>query len=137
MSLLDYSEFSTPIENSVEPHTLPDNSEVIVRCIGFKTGTKEGDVTKDWFTIRYDVPSDPMCNEFQDFHWAPSSYNALEPKQRERSMYAMKCLAQAFSIDLTQPFSLEELVGKEALALLGIRKGDGQYPDQNVIRKFI
>ena len=143
MSLVDYSEYATAIETAETGKILPDRTECIIRLIGKREGTSEkttdsGDtLNRDYIILTFDVPEEPLAYNIDHFMWAPSTYRVLDAKDLNSAQYSMRCLAQALGIDLSRPFAWEDHFGKECSAMLGIKKGQGDFQDRNSIRKFI
>lgn len=136
MSLSDYSDIEKDIANAEEPKILPRGTEVKARIIAVRTGVSDkNDAT--WYQPVFDVPDEPMVQEFNAFFWDLSDRDKIEEKQVARNMSAFKNFAKAFGIDYSKPFDWEEdLVGKEGWVILGVKKSD-EYGDQNTVSKYV
>ena len=85
----------------------------------------------------FDIPSEPMAIEFNDFFWDLKDRNKLDAKQAQKSVYKFKKFAASFGIDYSRPFSwTDDLVGKEGWVILGVKKDD-EYGEKNTIQKYI
>ena len=139
MSMYDYSQYENAIETAEAGKLLPDNTECIARLIGARNGsTDKSGETRDYITLRFDIPDEPTAFEIEQFLWSPTAYSTLDPKQLNSALYQMKCIARALGIDMSQPFAWEDHFGKEVTVVLGVQVDkSGQYRDKNTIKKFI
>jgi hypothetical protein len=133
MSLIDYV---NEIKDAPEPYILQKGEEVKVRITNVRVGESEG---RPYWIPMYEVPDQPMANEFSDFFWTLSSDNKeiLTRKQWERNIYNTKCFLECFGVDLTKPFDPEEdFIGLEGWVIVGVKSSE-EYGDQNTVRKYI
>jgi len=136
MSLTDYSDIEKDIANAEEPKILPRGTEVKARIIAVRTGVSDKNGAT-WYQPVFDVPDEPMVQEFNAFFWDLADRDKIEEKQVARNMSAFKNFAKAFGIDYSKPFDWEEdLVGKEGWVILGVKKSD-EYGDQNTVSKYV
>lgn len=136
MSLTDYSDLEKEISTAPEPKTLPRGSEVKARIITVRTGVSDKNGAT-WYQPVFDVPSDPMVTEFNDFFWDLADRSKLDPKSAARALRKFKVFAQAFKLDYSRPFSwVDDLVGLEGWVILGVRKTD-EFGDQNTVSKYV
>ena len=136
MSLTDYSSMENEIENAPEPKVLPNGSEVKARIITVREGTSDKN-NAHWYSVVFDVPSEPLAKEFNGFFWDLADRDKLEEKAAMSAMRGFKTFAQAFGIDFSKPFDwIEDLVGLEGWIILGVKKTD-EYGDQNVVKKYL
>jgi len=135
MAMSDYSDLEKEISGAPEPKNLPAGAEVKARIVSVRTGISDkNDCT--WYSVVYDVPDDPMVNEFSDFFWELDR-SKLTAKQFQRSMYQFKQFASAFGIDYSRPFAWEDdLPGKEGWVITGVRKSE-EYGEQNTVKKYV
>lgn len=139
MSLTDYSNLEQEIKDAPEPKILPRGSEVKARIITVRSGVSErGDnAGAQWYQPVFDIPSEPLAKEFNDFFWDLASRDILDEKSYMRALRKFKSFAESFNIDYTRPFDWEEdLIGKEGWVILGIKKSD-EYGDGNTVQKYI
>jgi hypothetical protein len=131
----DYSDLEKEIADAPEPKTLPKGTEVQARIVSVRTGISEkNDCT--WYAPVFDVPSDPMVMEFNDFFWELDK-TKLDMKQFQRELYKFKQFASAFGIDYSRPFSWEDdLPGKEGWLIVTVQKSD-EYGEQNRVSKYV
>lgn len=135
MSLADYTDLEKEISGAPEPKTLKAGAEVKARIISVNTGVSDKNDCP-WYMPVFDVPSDPMVIEFNDFFWELDK-EKLEPKAFQRSLHKFKTFAAAFKIDYSRPFSWEDdLPGKEGWLIVGVRKSD-DYGEQNSVKKYV
>ncbi len=140
MSLCDYSSLEQTIKETPEPKILPKDTEAKLRIVRITEGVSQKDDQEiGYFLVTFDVPSEITCPEFTHFFWDLSDKDKLTPKQQNRAFLSFREFAEAFDIDYSVPFSwVDDLPGKEGWALLGIQVDKtGEYPDKNVVRKFI
>ena len=138
MTLTDYSSLEQEIKEAPEPEILPAGSEVKARIILVNSGVSEKNDAK-WYSVVYDVPSEPLCPAFSDFFWDLSDRDNIDPKQFQQSLRQFKLFADAFSLDYSRPFSWEDdLPGLDGWMILKVVKDKtGEYPDKNGVSKYI
>ena len=135
--LTDYSDLEQQISDAPEPKILHKGAEVLARIIAVRSGVSDkNDCT--WYMPTFDVPSDPMVIEFNDFFWdLADGKNKLDAKAYQRSLHKFKVFATAFKLDYSRPFNWEEdLVGLEGYVILGVQK-DNDYGDKNTVSKYV
>jgi len=136
MSLTDYSDLEGQIKDAPEPKTLPRGAEVKARIISVRDGVSDKNGAQ-WYSVVFDVPSDPMVIEFNDFFWDLADRDKLTEKEFQRSLRKFKLFAEAIGLDYSRPFSwADDLVGMECWVILGVKKSD-EYGDQNTVSKYI
>lgn len=135
MSLTDYSDLEKEIKEAPEPKTLKAGEEVKARIISVRSGISDKNDAK-WYQPVFDVPADPMVNEFNDFLWDLADRDKLDEKQRMRNTNRFKHFAAAFELDYSKPFSWEDdLVGLEGWVIVGTKNSD-DYGLQNTVKKY-
>lgn len=136
MVLTDYSDLEKEIADAPEPKTLPRGSEVKARIIGMREGISDKNDAQ-WYMPTYDVPSDPMVMEFNDFFWDLADKDKLDAKAAARSFRKFKVFAESFGLDYSRPFSWEDdLIGLEGWVILGVKKSD-EFGEQNSVSKYV
>ena len=135
MSLVYYRDLEKEITEAPEPHTLPKGSEVKARIISIREGISDKNGCA-WYMLTFDVPSDPLALEFNDFFWNLATREKLDEKSVQRSLSKFKLFAQAFGIDYSKPFDLEDFIGHEGWMILGIQKSD-EFGEQNTVSKYV
>jgi hypothetical protein len=135
MSLMDFSSIEKEVTNAPAPHILPKGTEAEIRIIGINEGVSEKNGAR-WFMPRFDIPRDPMAVEFNTFFFNPLDNAKLDEKQRQKNNYNFQQFCQCFKVDLSKPFSFDDLIGKKGWAILGVQKDD-QYGDKNTISKYV
>ena len=136
MSLTDYSDLEKEIEDAPEPKILPRGSEVLARIIAVREGISEKNGAQ-WYMPVFDVPSDPMVIEFNDFMWDLADRDKLDAKNSQRALYKFQRFAEAIGLDYSRPFSWEDdLIGLEGWVILGVQKSD-EYGDKNSVSKYV
>lgn len=136
MSLVDYSSLEKEIDDAPEPKNLKAGEEVKARIVTVRTGVSDKNGA-GYFQPVFDVPSDPMVIEFNDFFWDLADAAKIDPKQVSRNLHRFKTFAEAFDIDYSRPFSWEDdLPGKEGWLIVGFRKDD-TYGDSNTVKKYV
>lgn len=143
MSLSDYSSFEQEIKDAPEPQILPAGTEVKFRIVRVDSGIIEKEDSKSYgakyYNPLFDVPAEPLCPMFNDFFYELADKDKIPPDQFAKALPKFRAFAEAIGLDYSRPFDWEtDLDGMEGWAVLGIQKDkDGQYPDKNVIRKYI
>lgn len=136
MALADYTDLEKEIQDAPEPKILTRGSEVKARIINVREGVSDKNGAQ-WYMPIFDVPSDPMVMEFNDFFWDLADRDKLDEKAAARSMRKFKTFAEAFGLDYSKPFDWEEdLIGLEGWVILGVRKSD-EFGDQNTVSKYV
>lgn len=134
--LTDYSELEQEIADAPELTILPAGTEVKARVINVRTGVSDKNDCS-WFMPTFDIPSEPTALEFNDFFWDLADRDKLDDKAKIRAMRKFKVFADAFGLDYSRPFDIEEdLVGLEGWLILGVRK-DEEYGTQNTVKSYI
>lgn len=139
MTLADYSDLEKEISNAPDPKTLPRGAEVKVRIIDVREGISDKNDAQ-WYQPLFDVPSDPMVVEFNDFFWDLSDRDKLDAKQAERAMNKFKKFASAFGLDYSRPFNwIDDLIGLEGWIIVGTQKDDeyGLNGIKNNVSKYV
>jgi hypothetical protein len=136
MGLVDYSDLEKEIANAPEPLILPAGSEVKARIISVREGVSDKN-SAQYYQPVFDVPSNPMVTEFNDFFWDLRDRDKIDPKQFQRNLNNFKNFAAAFGIDYSKPFSwTDDLQGLEGWVVLGYKKDD-EYGDKNTVKRYI
>lgn len=120
---------------AVEMSAVPEGEyKVIVLKSEFKHPKPESD--KEWIalTMMLDIPDEQSADFFNHMHFLP--HKSQDPKNFQRALGDLKVLKQAFGIPESQPFTPDDLVGKEAWAYLTI-DDDPQYGRQNRIKRWV
>ena len=134
--LTDYSNMEQEITNAPEPIVLPKGFEVKARIIAVRSGVSDKNDAQ-WYMPVFDIPSEPMSKEFNDFFWDLEDRDKLEEKEAMRAIRKFRNFAYAFGIDYSKPFDWEDdLVGLEGWMIVGIKKSD-EYGDQNTVDKYL
>jgi len=120
-----------------EAMVLKRGTEVKARIISIRSGVSDKN-NAQWYQPVFDVPSEPLAKEFNDFFWDLADLQKLEnEKQRLGSLRKFKNFAASFGLDYSRPFDWEEdLVGLEGWLIVGVRKTD-EYGDQNTVQKYL
>ena len=136
MSLTDYSDLEHEIKNAPEPKTLPRGTDVKARIINVREGISEKNGCQ-WYMPVFDVPSEPLALEFNDFFWDLKDRDKLDAKSAARSIRKFKIFADAFGLDYSRPFSwTDDLIGLEGWVILGTQKDD-EYGEKNTVSKYV
>jgi hypothetical protein len=136
MSLTDYSSLEKEISNAPEPKILPKGTEVKARIIAVRSGISDKNDAQ-WYQPVFDIPSESLAKEFNDFFWDLADCDKLEEKSTLSAMRKFRNFAQAFDLDYSKPFDWEDdLIGLEGWVILGVKKSD-EYGDQNTVSKYL
>jgi hypothetical protein len=134
--LSDYSEMEQEIKDAPEPKVLHRGDEVTARIISVRTGVSDKNDAR-WYQPVFDVPSDPMVVEFNDFFWDIADRDKLTEKQVARAISDFQIFAAAIGLDYSRPFSWEDdLVGMKCDVILGFKR-DEEYGDKNTVAKYV
>ena len=132
MSMIDPTEWN--LDDSHEPIALKDGAEVILRVIEVTKSTRP-ETNTEYYTVRFEVPSEPLSKDITDWFDAPSL--SMDPKRLNTARQKMKHFMASFDIDRTRPTDpTEDWVGCEGWCVLSMRHSE-QYGEQNRISKFI
>lgn len=135
MALSDYSDMEKEILDAEDPRPLPKGTEVKARIIKVNSGNSDKNGA-NWYSVVFDVPSDPLCPPFSDFFWDPADHSKLDPKFAQMNMSKFKNFVKAFGIDLSKPFSWEDdLPRMEGFLIVG-QKTSEEYGTQNSVSKY-
>ena len=134
MSLTDYSQYESMIQDAEAPKALPAGSEVTARIISIREGVNE-ETGIGWRMVTYDIPDEPTAREMTDF-FGVLDQEKMDAKRFARELYKFKNFAAAIGLDYTQPFDWEELIGRECWVILGIQK-DEEFGDKNRVTKYL
>lgn len=134
--LADYSDLEQEIKDAPELKILPRGSEVKARIVAVRDGISDKNGAQ-WYQPVFDVPADPLVNEFNGFFWDLGDRDKLEPRWAARALTDFKNFAEAFDLDYSRPFEWEsDLIGLEGWVILGVKKSD-EYGDQNTVFKYV
>jgi len=141
MSLTDYSLMENEIKNVPEAAILKKGTEVKARIITVKTGVVDkGESDYDgfsYFSVTFDAPDEPLAKEFNDFFWGLENKDKMSEKDFIRALRKFRNFAEAFGLDYSRPFDLEDdLPGKSGWVIVGVKKSD-EYGDQNTVQKYL
>lgn len=143
MALTDYSSMEKEIATVPEPIALKKGTEVKARIISVRTGVVDNGKDYDgiaYFSVTFDTPDEPLAKEFSDFFWDLVDRDKLAAVSEKTALGAMRhfrSFAEAFGLDFSRPFDLEEdLPGKEGWLIVGIKKSD-EYGEQNTVQKYL
>lgn len=144
MALTDYSSMEKDIENVPEPAVLKKGTEVRARIIGVRTGVVEKAESDydgiSYFSVSFDAPDEPLAKEFSDFFWDLIDRDKIAQVSEKTLLAAMRKFrnfADAFGLDYSRPFDLEDdLPGKEGWLIVGVKKSD-DYGEQNTVSKYL
>ena len=142
--LTDYSSMEKDITNVPEPTTLKKGTEVRARIISVRTGVvdkPESDYDGiAYFSVSFDAPDEPLAKEFSDFFWDlidREKLNVISEKTALAAIRKFRNFADAFGLDYSRPFDLEDdLPEKTGWLIVGIKKSD-EYGDQNTVNKYL
>ena len=141
MALTDYSAMEGEIKNAPEPTAIKAGTEVKARIIGVRCGTveKEGDYTGfEYFSVSYDAPDEPVAAEFSDFFWDLSNRERMSEKDFLRALRKFRSFAEAFGIDYSKPFDMEDdFPGKVGWLITGKPKQSEEYGLQTTVSKYV
>lgn len=142
MSMTDYSSLEKEIKEAPEPTVLKKGTEVKARIISVRTGVVEKEDSDyygiSYFSVVFDAPNEPLAKEFSDFFWDLAGLKEMvNEKQYLAALRHFHNFADAFGVDYSRPFSIEDdLPGKEGWLIVGIKKSD-EYGDQNTVQKYL
>jgi len=141
MALTDYSSMEKEIDEVPEPTIIKKGTEIKARIIGVRTGVVDKEDSAyygiSYFTVSFDAPDEPLAKEFNDFFWDLVDRAKLSEKDALRSMRKFRTFAEAFGLDYSRPFDLEDdLPGKVGWLIVGVKTSD-EYGPQNTVQKYL
>jgi hypothetical protein len=130
------------IKNAPEPQAIKKGTEVRARIIGVRVGEVEKEdsdyVGFAYFSVSYDAPDEPIAAEFSDFFWGLENREKMSEKDFLRALRKFRSFAEAFGIDYSRPFDLEDdLPGKVGWLITGKPKDSEEYGLQTTVSKYI
>jgi len=141
MALTDYSSLEKEIKEAPEPTAIKKGTEVRARIIGVRIGEveKEGDYTGfSYFSVSFDAPDEPLAAEFSDFFWGLDNREKMSEKDFQRALRKFRSFAEAFGIDYSRPFDMEDdFPGKVGWLITGKPKESDEYGLQTTVSKYV
>jgi len=142
MALTDYSSMEGEIKNAPEPTAIKKGTEVRARIIGVRTGEVEKEDSDylgfSYFSVSFDAPDEPIAAEFSDFFWGLENRDKMSEKDFLRAVRKFRTFAEAFGLDYSKPFDLEDdLPGKIGWLITGKPKESDEYGLQTTVSKYI
>ncbi len=139
MPLTDYSSMEREIKDAPEPTILKKGTEVKCRIISVRTGVSESENHNgvSYFQVSFDASDEPLAKEFNDFFWDLADINQLTAKEAVRAMRKFRNFSEAFGLDYSRPFDLEDdLPGLIGWLIVGVKHSD-EYGDQNTVQRYL
>jgi len=118
--------------DAVEPKAMPAG-EYKLRIVSAVMGVDKND--HDYFLPSFEIPSEPYSKSFTKFYGVP--HEGMDAKQENAARFNLGAFKAAFGIDDGKKFSMDEILGLEGWAILGLGKEDPEFGVQNYIKKFI
>ncbi len=132
MSMIDPSEWN--LDDSQEPTVLKDGAEALLRIIEVTKNTRPETGT-DYYTVRFEVPDEPLSKDITDWFDIPSTQ--MDAKRLNAARQKMLHFAQCFHLDFSRPLDpTEDWPTCEGWCILSMRSSE-LYGDQNRISKFV
>ena len=120
-----------PTGDAVEPKAMP-GGEYKLRIVNAVIGVDKND--HNYFLPSFDIPSEPYSKSFTRFFGLP--HDGMDDKQVNAAKFHLDAFKRCFGIK-KQKFSMDEILGLEGWAILGLGKEDEEYGQQNYIKRFI
>lgn len=129
-SIIDITSYAN---NPIELDVLAEGTEAELKIIGMRTGTdKNGN---DYISVMFETLGyGENVRDFSRFIGLPGDKRTA--KENVSAMSLLSKFAKAFGIDLSSPFSEDDVVGKRGWAILGIEKDQDGEP-VNKVNKFV
>ena len=126
-------DITTYANNPIELDVLAEGTEAELKIIGLRSGTdKNGN---QYISPMFEVLGyGENVRDFSRYIGLPGEGRTA--KENVSAMGMVSKFAKAFGIDLSSPFSEEDVVGKRGWAILGIEKDQDGEP-VNKVNKFI
>jgi hypothetical protein len=83
--------------------------------------------------VRFEIIDEPHSKDINHYLLFPSDED--DAKRKNQRLLAFKNFYKAFGVDASSPVDVDELVGLEGTAFLGVDSSD-EYGEQNRIKKF-
>lgn len=115
-----------------EPSAVPGDAEYKLRIVDVRQADdKNGN---PYILPRFEIPEEPSAKEFTKFLRLP--HEGLDAKQLNSAKWQLKLFFDAFGVDPSSLNNVDDLVGEEGWAILGLEDSD-QWGEQNFVKKFI
>ena len=120
------------LSDTVEPTVVEPDREYKVRIIGYTEGVDKNGLS--YVQIKLDIPDEPTAKDFTKFLHLPAP-GMMDPKKLNNTKFALQTFMKTFK--LTMPLDLDEAIGSEGWAVLGVEDKGDEYGAKNYIKKFI
>lgn len=119
------------------PEVVDDNTEAKIRIIDVKVDRDKNGL--DYILPRFEIDGNDFAKDFTKFLHVPNSNNRseMDAKKFEKARWNMTEFMACFSINPERPGDPEDWAGMEGWAILGKSKDDGEFGEQNYVRKFV
>jgi len=130
MSIIDLT--TDNIGDTPEPVVVEGDSEYKLRIVACNMDTNKNDMP--YILPRFEIVDEPLSKEFTRYLALP--HKDMTDKKLNSTKLMLKRFFEAFGIDPNSPIDVEDLVGLEGWAILGVENSE-QYGDQNYIKRFV
>lgn len=115
-----------------EPTVIEADSEVTVRITSVKEGTDKNGY--NYIMPNFEVPAVANAKPFNKYLALP--HPDMDAKKKNSTGWALLQFFKAFQIDPDAEIDVEDMIGLEADAILGV-ENDPQYGDKNYVKRFV
>ena len=130
MSILDLTDQN--VNESQDPVAMAANTEARIRIVAIKQDTDKN--SNPYILPRFEIIDEPLAKEFTKFLHLPN------PEMTEKKLNACKNNLRhffaAFDVDTSGPIDLDNLIGEEGWAILGLETNE-QFGEQNYVKRFV
>lgn len=130
MSIIDLT--TENLDDAVEPTVVDGDNEYKLRIVDCKMDTNKNGMP--YILPRFEISDEPLSKEFTRYLALP--HKDMTDKKLNSTKLMLKRFFEAFGIDPNSPIDVEDLVGLEGWAILGVENSE-QYGDQNYIKRFV
>jgi len=124
------------VDDAQDIHTLPNDSECMLRVEEAAINPKKDDASKQVFYLMLTDPNDPTFQEVKLWMTVPDAeQEARDPRAYNKSLLRWRDFYKAIGHS-GGPFDPEAIVGVDVWVLLG-EEDDPQFGLRNFVRKFV
>ena len=127
MSFLDID-----VKSAVEPKAVSGDAEYQLRIVSIEQRINKAG--NPFIFPRFDIPSEPAAKDFSKY--LPLPCDSMTEKQVNNAKWGLKAFFEAFDINTGKKIDLDDCIGRQAWAILGVSE-DEEYGEQNFIKRFI
>ena len=122
------------MENVPELDVLRTEEEVQLEITDINQGMDRNN--NPYLMPRFKVANDPNVKTFTKYFGLPNS--SMDEARKNSALRQLKYFCQAFEIDYSSEIDLDQVIGQQGWALLGVDENeDSEYGPQNYVKRFV